>query len=57
MSVAVSVALAVIFARRQRTLADPLIDLQLFRVRAFRVSLVTYLLATLVAFGSYVFIG
>jgi len=56
-SVAVSVALAVIFARRQRTLADPLIDLQLFRVRAFRVSLVTYLLATLVAFGSYVFIG
>ncbi len=56
-SAAVSVALAVVFARRQRTLADPLIDLQLFRVRAFSVSLATYLLATLVAFGSYVFIG
>lgn len=57
LSVALSVALAVVFTRRQRTLADPLIDLQLFRVRAFSVSLATYLLATLVAFGSYVFIG
>jgi MFS transporter, DHA2 family, multidrug resistance protein len=57
LSVAVGLALAVVFARRQRTLADPLIDLQLFRVRAFSVSLATYLLATLVAFGSYVFIG
>jgi DHA2 family multidrug resistance protein-like MFS transporter len=57
LSVVVSVALAVVFARRQRTLVDPLIDLQLFRARAFSVSLATYLLATLVAFGSYVFIG
>src|SRR5207253_10788820 len=50
-------ALAFAFVRRQRTVADPLIDLRLFRVPAFSVSLATYLLGTLVAFGSYVFIG
>src|SRR5205814_198249 len=50
-------AVAVVFVRRQRKLADPLIDLRLFRVPAFTVSLAAYLLATLVAFGSYVFIG
>jgi DHA2 family multidrug resistance protein-like MFS transporter len=51
------VAAAVLFARRQRRTESPLIDLRLFRVPAFGVSLATYLLGTLVAFGSYVFIG
>ncbi|HEY1250038.1 MAG TPA: MFS transporter [Thermoanaerobaculia bacterium] len=45
------------FVRRQRTLADPLIDLRLFRVRTFSASLATYALACFVAFGSYVFIA
>jgi MFS transporter, DHA2 family, multidrug resistance protein len=57
LSIAAGLALAVAFARRQGQLTDPLIDLQLFRVRAFSVSLATYLLGTLVAFGSYVLIG
>jgi len=51
------VALAVVFARRQRHLTDPLLDLRLFRVPSFSVSLGAYLLATLVAFGAYVFLG
>src|SRR2546429_6809791 len=38
-------------SRRQRLLAHPLIDLHLFRSRAFSASLGVYLLATLVAFG------
>ena len=56
-SVIGGVAVAFVFGRRQRQLADPLIDLRLFRVPAFTASLATYLLGTLVAFGSYVFIG
>lgn len=46
-----------LFIRRQRRLADPLIDLRLFKVPAFRVSLATFTLTTLVVFGSYVFIA
>jgi DHA2 family multidrug resistance protein-like MFS transporter len=57
LSVAVGVAVAWLFVRRQRTLETPLIDLALFRVPAFSASLVTYLLGTLVTFGSFVFIG
>ena len=56
-SVVAALALGTVFARRQSTLADPLIDLRLFRVPAFSASLATYLLGTLVAFGSYVLIG
>jgi DHA2 family multidrug resistance protein-like MFS transporter len=51
------VALGVVFTRRQRRLADPLIDLRLLRVGAVAVSLATYLAGTLVSFGSYVFVG
>ncbi len=46
-----------LFVRRQRTLADPLIDLRLFRVPAFSVSLATYTLGTFVVFGAYIFIA
>jgi DHA2 family multidrug resistance protein-like MFS transporter len=46
-----------LFVRRQRRLADPLIDLRLFAVPTFRVSLATFTLTTLIVFGSYVFIG
>jgi DHA2 family multidrug resistance protein-like MFS transporter len=38
-------------------LSDPLIDLGLFRTRAFSVSLAIYMLVTLVAFGAYIVIG
>ncbi|HEY6002653.1 MAG TPA: MFS transporter [Anaeromyxobacter sp.] len=56
-SVAAGLALGVAFVRRQRRLAVPLIDLALFRVPAFRASLATYLLATFVALGCYVFVA
>jgi MFS transporter, DHA2 family, multidrug resistance protein len=51
------VAVGVLFVRRQRRLADPLIDLRLFRARAFSTALAAYTLATLVGFGVFVFIG
>jgi DHA2 family multidrug resistance protein-like MFS transporter len=49
--------LGIVFVQRQRVLADPLIDLQLFRAPAFSASLVTYTLATFVAFGVFLFIA
>ena len=42
-------------SRRQLRLADPLIDLRLFRVPAFSASLATYGLAILVSFGGFLF--
>lgn len=46
-----------IFVWRQQTLADPLIDLRLFRLPAFSASLVTYTLGVFVAFGVFLFIA
>jgi len=57
LAIVVGVVAGVAFARRQRRLADPLIDLGLFRIPAFHEALVTYLLATFVIFGCYVFIA
>ena len=45
------------FVRRQQGLADPLIDLRLFRLPGFAASLITYTMATFVAFGIYVFMA
>jgi DHA2 family multidrug resistance protein-like MFS transporter len=56
-SVIGGIALGVVFVRRQRALASPLIDLGLFRLPGFSGSLMVYMLATLVAFGAYVFIA
>jgi MFS transporter, DHA2 family, multidrug resistance protein len=56
-SIAAGIVAGVVFVRRQTTLADPLIDLRLFKVRAFSVSLAAYTLATFVAFGAFVFIA
>lgn len=50
-------AISIVFVQRQRTLADPLIDLRLFRLPAFSVSLVTYTLGVFVAFGVFLFIA
>jgi len=55
LTILVGVALGVVFVRRQRTLADPLIDLRLFRAPAFSASLAIYTLGTFVAFGIFVF--
>jgi DHA2 family multidrug resistance protein-like MFS transporter len=49
-------AVGVVFVRRQLTLADPLIDLRLFRLPAFSASLATYGLAILILFGGFLFL-
>src|SRR5919197_1583506 len=49
-------ALATVLVRRQFRLADPLIDLRLFRVPALSASLATYALAILVLFGGFLFL-
>ena len=54
-SVVLGGVLATAFVRRQRRLADPLIDLALFRSRDFSVSLGVYLLGTFVSFGIFIF--
>jgi MFS transporter, DHA2 family, multidrug resistance protein len=48
-------ALGSLFVRRQCALADPLIDLSMFRVPAFSAALAIYMLGTFVAFGVFVF--
>jgi DHA2 family multidrug resistance protein-like MFS transporter len=50
-------AVGAAFVQRQRTLPDPLIDLQLFRIPAFRASLCTNLLSFFAAFGAFLFIA
>jgi DHA2 family multidrug resistance protein-like MFS transporter len=57
LTILAGLALGVAFVRRQHNLADPLIDLRLFRSPAFSASLTLYMLATLVAFGAYIFIA
>jgi MFS transporter, DHA2 family, multidrug resistance protein len=56
-AIVAGVTIGVLFVRRQRALAEPLIDLWLFRIPAFSASLASYTLATLVAFGAYIFIA
>ena len=55
--VLVGSGLAFVFVRRQAALADPLIDLRLFRSPSFTAAVVTYSLATFVGFGIYIFIA
>jgi len=57
LSIVAGLALGLAFVRRQQALADPLIDLRLFRAPAFSASLTTYMLATFVGFGAYVFMA
>jgi MFS transporter, DHA2 family, multidrug resistance protein len=56
-SILVGVALGFAFVRRQRTLADPLIDLRLFGVPAFSASLAAFLLSIFVIGGIFFFIA
>jgi len=57
LAIAGGVSVGTLFVRRQSRLTDPLIDLGLFRVRAFSVALGSYTLATLVVFGVFLFIS
>jgi MFS transporter, DHA2 family, multidrug resistance protein len=55
-AIALGLVVVALFLWRQARLADPLIDLRLFRVPAFSASLAVYTLGILVLFGSFLFI-
>jgi MFS transporter, DHA2 family, multidrug resistance protein len=57
LSIVVGLALGAVFVRRQHRLADPLIDLHLFRVPAFNAALAANTLGFFVNFGIAVFIA
>ena len=56
LSVAAGLALGRAFVWRQRRLADPFLDLELFRTRAFSASLATYGTGILLVFGGFLFL-
>jgi DHA2 family multidrug resistance protein-like MFS transporter len=56
-AIVVGLVVGVVFARRQLTLEDPMIDLSLFRARAFNAALATNVLAVFVAFGYFLFVA
>lgn len=53
----VGLVVGFLFVRRQQRLADPLIDLNLFRIPAFNMALATNLLSIFVAVGYFLFIA
>lgn len=57
LAIVFGLVLGYFFVRRQRTLDDPLIDLQLFRIPIFNAAIVTYILAVFVSFGVFLFIA
>src|SRR5438552_4232742 len=57
LSMLVGIGLAVSFMRRQQILADPMLDLTLFRNRTFNVSLASNVLNVFVSFGSFILIS
>jgi DHA2 family multidrug resistance protein-like MFS transporter len=56
LSILAGLGIGAAFLRRQRTLADPMLDLELFRIRAFSTSLAAYALSIAVVFGAFVFL-
>jgi MFS transporter, DHA2 family, multidrug resistance protein len=56
-SVVAGLAAGGVFVRRQRRLADPLLDLRLFRVAAFTAALTTNLVSFFAGFGTLLFIA
>ncbi len=56
LSIVAGLLIGILFLKRQKKLADPLIDLKLFRSPSFSTSLLVYTLGTFVAFASFVFI-
>jgi DHA2 family multidrug resistance protein-like MFS transporter len=56
-SIVVGIVVGTVFARRQLRLADPMIDLRLFRVPAFSASLAVNFLSIFVAVGYFLFVA
>ncbi|HKY50744.1 MAG TPA: MFS transporter [Candidatus Limnocylindria bacterium] len=57
LAIVAGVVVGTVFVRRQLSLADPIIDVRLFRIRALTVSLGAYLLSIFVAVGYFIFIA
>jgi MFS transporter, DHA2 family, multidrug resistance protein len=57
LSILVGLGIGAVFMRRQQRLADPLLDLRLFRVPAFSAALTTNILSFFVGFGALLFIA
>ncbi|MHB1135096.1 MAG: MFS transporter, partial [Chloroflexota bacterium] len=57
LSIAAGLAVGALFVRRQLTMADPFMDLRLFRITSFNVSLATNVLSVFVAVGYFVFVA
>jgi DHA2 family multidrug resistance protein-like MFS transporter len=56
-SILLGVGVGIVWARRQLALADPMIDLRLFRIPSFSASLVINFLAIFVAIGYFLFVA
>ena len=56
-SMVAGIVLGILFVRRQLHLESPIIDVRLFRIRAFTASLGTYLLGIFVVVGYFLFIA
>jgi MFS transporter, DHA2 family, multidrug resistance protein len=57
LSILIGFVLGAVFVRRQRKLAEPLIELRLFRVPAFSASLAAFMLSIFVIAGIFLFIA
>ncbi|MGH2445468.1 MAG: MFS transporter [Candidatus Limnocylindria bacterium] len=57
LSIVAGLLLGFVFVRRQLRLESPIIDVRLFRIRAFSASLFTYLLGIFVVVGYFLFIA
>src|SRR3990170_4189412 len=56
-SIVLGLAVGLVWARRQLSLADPMIDLRLFRIPSFSASLVINFLGIFVAIGYFLFVA
>jgi DHA2 family multidrug resistance protein-like MFS transporter len=56
-SILVGLGVGYLFVRRQRTLADPFLDLRLFANRSFSVAVITNTVGVFVAFGGFLYIA
>jgi MFS transporter, DHA2 family, multidrug resistance protein len=56
LAILAGIAVGVAFVRRQTKLADPLIDLRLFRAPGFSAALAVYTLGILILFGTFLFV-
>src|ERR687894_31456 len=57
LAIVAGVVLGIVFVRAQLRLESPIIDVRLFRIRAFSASLGTYLFGIFVVVGYFLFIG